>query len=79
MNKAEILKIIDALPEDADVEDAVDELYLAAKVEEGEDDMAAGRAVSQEEAKKRMAKWLRSTPLTPGSTAPTSSSSSARR
>jgi predicted transcriptional regulator len=57
--KDEMLKAIQALPDDATVEDAMERLYLLHKVERGIAQAAAGRKVSQEEARRRMAHWLK--------------------
>lgn len=56
--KDQILKVIQELPQDATVEDAMERLYLLYKVERGIEQAEAGQKVTQEEAQKRMAKWL---------------------
>ena len=56
--KRDILKALDDLPDDADIEDAVERLYLLYKVERGLDQVKAGRTVTQAEAKARMRLWL---------------------
>jgi hypothetical protein len=57
--KEQMLKVIEALPADASVEDAMEQLYLLEKVERGIVQADAGQKVSQEEARRRMARWLR--------------------
>ena len=57
MTKQEILKALEGLPEDASIEDAIDRLVYMYKIERGIKDADAGRKVSQEEARTRMAKW----------------------
>lgn len=57
--KRQILKVIEALPDDASVEDAIDRLYLLYKIERGIRQADRGEWVSQEEARRRMAKWLK--------------------
>ena len=47
-----------SLPEDATIRDAIERLELIEAIEQGLADVAAGRTVSQEEAKRRLAKWL---------------------
>lgn len=47
------------LPEDATIDDAIKQLLLLKRIKEGVDDAKAGRTVSQEEARERMARWLR--------------------
>ena len=57
--KQQILKVIEELPEDACVEDALDRLYLLYKVEKGLRQADGGELISQEEVRQRMAKWLK--------------------
>ena len=47
------------LPDDAKVEDALERLYLLYKIERGVQQADAGKLISQEEARQRMAKWLK--------------------
>jgi len=57
--KEDIIRAMAALPDDATVENAIDRLYLLYKIQCGIDQAEAGEGVSQEEARKRMARWLR--------------------
>ena len=57
--KQQILKAIEALPENAKVEDALERLYLLYKIERGIEQADSGELISQEEARQRMAKWLK--------------------
>ena len=57
--KEQILKAIEALPDDATIEDALERLYLLYKIERGLKQADNGALVTQEEARQRMAKWLR--------------------
>ena len=57
--KEQMLKVIQELPADATVEDAMERLYLLDKIERGIAQAEAGQKVSQEEARRRMARWLR--------------------
>ena len=57
--KEQMLKAIEDLPPDATVEDAMERLYLLQKIERGVAQADAGQKVSQEEARKRMAQWLK--------------------
>ncbi|MFC1660191.1 hypothetical protein ACFL3S_01830 [Gemmatimonadota bacterium] len=52
--KEKVLEAVRDLPEDATVEDAMERLYLLAKVEEGLRQTDAGRTVDQEEARRRI-------------------------
>ncbi len=57
--KEQILKAIQELPQDASIEDAMEKLYLIYKVDRGIKQADAGEKISQDEAKKRMEKWLK--------------------
>ena len=57
--KQQILKAIEDLPENAKVEDALERLYLLYKIERGIKQADSGELISQEEARQRMAKWLK--------------------
>ncbi len=52
-----MLKAVEALPEDASIEDAMGRLLLLAKVERGLEQADSGRTLSHEEVKERMSKW----------------------
>jgi len=57
--KQQVLKIIEDLPDDAGVEEALDRLYLLYKVERGLRQADRGELLTQEEVRERMAKWLK--------------------
>ncbi len=57
--KQQMLKAIEELPDDANIEDALERLYLLYKVDRGIKQADAGELISQEEARQRMAKWLK--------------------
>jgi hypothetical protein len=46
--------VIDALPEDASLDDIMEALYLRAKLERAERSIEEGRGIPHEEAKKRL-------------------------
>ena len=52
--------MIERMPEEASLEDIFAELYFRMKVEQGLSDVAAGRVVTDDEARERFAKWLNS-------------------
>ena len=56
--KEQMIKAMQQLPENATIEDGMERLYLLYKVERGIAQADSGQKVSQEEARKRMAKWL---------------------
>jgi len=57
-DKQDFMKALAELPEDAGIEDALERLYLLYKIENGIRQADAGQLVSQEYARRRMAKWL---------------------
>jgi len=57
--KQQMLKVIEELPDDAGVEEALDRLYLLYKVERGLRQADRGELLTQEEVRERMAKWLK--------------------
>lgn len=56
--KQQVQDILENLPEDASLEDIQYHIYVRQKIEQGLDDVAAGRVISHEEAQRRLAKWL---------------------
>ena len=48
-----------ALPDDATLEDAMERLFLLAKIEKGLQQADAGQLIPHEKVKERMAQWLR--------------------
>lgn len=56
--KQDFVRALEALPPDAKIEDAIERLYLLFKVERGIEQADAGQLISQEEARKRLARWL---------------------
>lgn len=56
--KEQILHSIESLPDEANIEDAIERLHLLFKIERGLAQADAGQMVTQEEARKRMARWL---------------------
>ena len=65
--KDDAIRLIQSLPEDCSIEDIQYHLYVRQKVENGLSAVEAGRTVSQEEAERRMAEWVKSTGLNPPS------------
>ena len=59
MSKQEIMKAMESLPDEAGIEDAIDRLYLLHKIQRGLDQADKNQKVSQEEARQRMARWLK--------------------
>ena len=57
--KQQMLKVIEELPDDSGVEEALDRLYLLYKIEKGLQQADHGELLSQEQVRQRMAKWVR--------------------
>ena len=57
--KEQAVKAIQDLPQNASIEDAMERLYLMFKVDRGIKQADAGQKISQEEAKKKMERWLK--------------------
>ena len=55
--KQEAQRILDALPDDASLEQIQYHLYVVQKIEAGLRDAEEGRVLSQEEVERRIAKW----------------------
>jgi len=58
IEKEKIKKIVQTLPETAQIEDAMEKLYLLYKIENGCRQADAGRIISHGEVKKRLHKWF---------------------
>lgn len=56
--KDKILNAVEQLPPETTIEEAMDRLFLLYKVEKGLSQVTNGQTVTQEEAKRRMRKWL---------------------
>lgn len=55
--KTDVLDLVQALPDDVDIEDLIYRLYLREKLAAAEADVAAGRTVSVAEARAQAASW----------------------
>jgi len=55
--KEQVMLAIERLPEDADFKDVKDEIAFLAALREAEDDIAAGRTVTNEEMRRRIGSW----------------------
>ncbi|HEX7191346.1 MAG TPA: hypothetical protein VF381_07220 [Thermoanaerobaculia bacterium] len=56
--KEQVQQILEELPENASLEDIQYHIYVHQKIQQGLDDVEAGRVVPQEEVEKRLSKWL---------------------
>jgi len=55
--KEAVLQAIHRLPDDVDYKEITDEIAFLAALRKAEDDIQAGRLVSNEEARKKLASW----------------------
>lgn len=56
--KQEVSDLLNRLPDDCTLEDVQYHLYVLQKIERGLKDVEEGRVYTQEEAEKKMSKWL---------------------
>ena len=56
--KEEIRRLLEQLPDDCSLEDVQYHLYVRQKIELSLADARQGRVVAQEEAERRLARWL---------------------
>jgi len=56
--KSDIENVIKTLPEETSVEEAMEKLYLLSKIEKGLQQADKDNVISQEEAEKRLKKWV---------------------
>ena len=59
INKEDIIEMIQALPDDVSVEDIMEAIYVRKKIERGLKDSEEGELYTHEEAKERLARWLK--------------------
>ncbi len=56
--KAEVLKLVDRMPDSFDLEELQYRLYLRQKLEAAEEDIRAGRTLTHEEVVQETARWF---------------------
>lgn len=56
--KADVIKMIEELPDNSTIEDILYKLYVHASIEEGLKELDAGLGIPNEEAMERISKWL---------------------
>lgn len=59
LNKKEVIKNIEDMPDNFSVEEVIERIIFINKVEEGLEESYSGKVVSTEEAKKKLKKWLK--------------------
>ncbi len=57
--KSKMEHLIHKLPDNAGIEDAMERLYLLAKIEKGIKQADEGDVYTQDEAREKLAKWLK--------------------
>lgn len=60
--KEQVRKVLDNLPDDASFEDIQYHIYVRAKIERGRQAVEEGRVLTEEEAARRLSKWIGQTP-----------------
>ena len=56
--KEKVIDVVEDLPDDASIEDAMERLLFLAKVERGIRQADAGQTIPHSQVRERMAKWL---------------------
>jgi hypothetical protein len=59
MQKTKIQQVVNELPEEFDVDEFFDKVILLERIEAAERRLANGEGISHEEARERMAAWLK--------------------
>lgn len=56
--KDDVRDLLESLPDDSSLEDIQYHLYVRQKIQKGLEAAEAGRTITQEEAARRMARWI---------------------
>jgi predicted transcriptional regulator len=56
--KERIREVVEAMPDDVDVDALIERLYLLRRLEEAEEEIEAGRVLDHDIVEKRLASWL---------------------
>ena len=54
-----VRQVVDTLPDEATIDDIIHALYINGKFNHGESEIREGKGISQEEAKKKLQKWVK--------------------
>ncbi len=57
MKKSQVLKTLQAMPDEFPVDELIEKLIVLQKIGEGQKQVQAGRVYTEEEAKKKLEKW----------------------
>ena len=58
MQKEKVRQVLDAFPEEIDVDALMEKLYLLQKIETAEKELANGEGVPDKEVEQRLGQWL---------------------
>ena len=59
MKKTQLLESIQDMPEEFSVDELMERLLILQKIEEGQQQIQAGQFYTEEEAEKKLEKWLK--------------------
>ena len=59
MKKTQLLETIHDMPEEFSVDDLLERLMVLQKIDEGQQQIQAGRSSTEKEARKKLEKWLK--------------------
>jgi predicted transcriptional regulator len=57
-NKEMVLEVVRELPDEVTLDEIIEELHILAAIRRGEEAADAGRVISHEELKKKVAAWI---------------------
>ncbi|OGU36207.1 MAG: hypothetical protein A2068_08280 [Ignavibacteria bacterium GWB2_35_6b] len=57
--KNEVIKLIEDLPENVNIDDIIEELYFKIQVDSGLKELDEGKRISHDEVEKRTAQWIK--------------------
>ena len=58
MQKEKIKQVIESFPEEIDMDDLMEKLFLLDKIELGEKQLAEGKGISHDDVKERLKTWF---------------------
>ncbi len=58
MQKVRIQELVDTLPQEVDVDELIEKLYLLRRLELAEEELAAGKVLDHDAVEQRFAQWL---------------------
>jgi len=59
MKKSQLLETLQAMPDEFPVDELIEKLIVLQKIEEGQQQVRAGQVYTDEEAKKKLERWLK--------------------